>query len=317
MLAVSSSPRRNLRSLDTEKFLRIDVDHIDMASYAALGESRGLDHIYAVEETEFNSCLQSVGNRPIPNPEECWTAASSFIYTKAGEMMEFVSPAIGMGSTARAYLSKDASVVVKVLIYKAVSAAGLCKELAVMKSMQEAGVQEAVRVVDVDWSRSGRNPACQAIVLAMENGGHYALNQIQRSITEWSPILVKITSILENVHGAGYIHGDTNLGNFVYTNPNDIPGSLKLIDFGLASRLFDGPSVISSKHTGFLMTTQCRIKDLFVPFILTRTASWQYPSAVSDAALSTAISELRQLGDNPATRDQAPPYQEIINLISR
>jgi hypothetical protein len=48
-LAVSSSPRRNLRSLDTEKFLRIDVDHIDMASYAALGESRGLDHIYAVE----------------------------------------------------------------------------------------------------------------------------------------------------------------------------------------------------------------------------------------------------------------------------
>jgi hypothetical protein len=54
-------------------------------------------------------------------------------------MMEFVSPAIGMGSTARAYLSKDASVVVKVLKHKAVSAAGSCKELAVIKACKRLG----------------------------------------------------------------------------------------------------------------------------------------------------------------------------------
>lgn len=45
--------------------------------------------------------------------------------------------------------------------------------------------------------------------------------------------------LVEQVHKRGLIHGDIHWGNFVYKNESDIPGTLKLIDYGRAMPYID------------------------------------------------------------------------------
>jgi predicted ATPase/signal transduction histidine kinase len=76
------------------------------------------------------------------------------------------------------------------------------------------------------------------LILVLEDFGGDSLNQwlTRRSltITEWLPLAIQMADCLGQLHAAQVIHKDINPNNIVWNPPT---GTLKLIDFGIATRL--------------------------------------------------------------------------------
>jgi len=271
--------------------------------------------IYEEEENVFSECMMQVEyDSPIPEPESCWTGTMSL---DNGELVVFNKEPLASGASGTSYLSSDAKYVAKVLIRKPATGAELCRERAIMKALRLARVGSTVNVVDIDWTRSELRPACQSVIIAMENGGSKSLAKLRVDTATWLPIAVRMTQILQSVHVAGYLHGDTNLGNFVYSNEEDIAGSLQLIDFGLSSRLYLGRTLIPSKETGLLMKAQTRIKDIYMGFFLAGGIASDAREVGDASPIQVAINALRDLGENRVRRDSEPPYQQITTILNR
>ena len=290
---------------------------VSESATASSESSMAREMMYLVEQREFAGCMEQIeSDLPLPSPEMCWSNTEAMTLSlSTGVEVHFALTPLNTGSAAKAYLSSDESVVVKVLKQRPLSGADLCRERATLKALARGGVGSIVKAVDVDWAKSGIRLACQSLILVMENGGRNPLSKLSTDSAGWAKIGARMTQILEAVHVAGYLHADTNLGNFVYSNTDDIAGSLQLIDFGLSSRLYEGNTLVLGNPRDILIISRTRIKDVFLALLLASSNATDRNPIDGDSAISRAVSTLRGVGDNVVTRDGEPPYADLISLL--
>ena len=92
----------------------------------------------------------------------------------------------------------------------------------------------------------GISDHCRARTMATEFVGRYPLNKIKAAYADRPGLapavagaIAKTIEILAQVHSAGLVHGDIHGKNLVYADVNDVPGTLRLIDYGRAEPFVD------------------------------------------------------------------------------
>jgi len=89
------------------------------------------------------------------------------------------------------------------------------------------------------------------LVIILEDFGAKSLREIfegeqQISIADFLPLAIQITEALGNIHAAHIIHKDINPANIIWNKTTD---QLKIIDFGIASRLpRENPTLINPEQ---------------------------------------------------------------------
>lgn len=275
-------------------------------SGSASVESRSSAHVdssaYATEDRVYTQCMESAESDPILTGT-CFNRDFPVMVLTDGSSVEFDVSSHKEGNSAKSYTSTDGKYIVKVLKVNPQSPSAMCRERGIMHALSSLVGSGIARGVDVDWERSGLSPRCAGTVMVMINSGRWSL--IQYSGSEWKSILKKITNILEQVHASGYFHGDTNMGNFVYSDPDNVAESLTLIDFGLSGR------VTRTTFEPVILNARTRIKDLFMAFVLAR-----FPSGGNlSPGAHGAIEMLRSLGTSPESHDSPPPYSLIYVML--
>ena len=267
---------------------------------------------YEVEETEFALCMHEAGIQS--SVSTCWGAGDSpHIFLMDGRELTFRSEPLGTGASAVSYLSQDEAAVAKVLKVRPATGQELCREKAIMRALENTCASGVVKALRVDWTRSGMDKACQAQILIMENGGSHSMEDNNGfTQSEWDAALVKIVSILQTIHIAGYLHADMNMGNVVFRDRHDVPGTLKVIDLGKAVRLYDSHGVQPSRFTHQIMKMQTRLRDIYMAyFFASLKIKAERNEGLSERAKS-AIKYIESVALNPHTKDSEPLYAEII-----
>ena len=93
------------------------------------------------------------------------------------------------------------------------------------------------------------DPACEARMVIAENVGEFKLSDlstVEGSVIAHSSsvyaITIRMLTIMKMLHDVGVVHRDLHGANWIFGDRLDIPGSLRLVDFGLAEFLADlGP----------------------------------------------------------------------------
>ena len=187
----------------------------------------------------------------------------------------------------------------------------LCKERAVVRALAGAGVAVSVNMYEIDWVGSGKDAVCDGVVAVMENGGEFSL---KGRVMEGSVALevgARMTEILKQVHQLGILHLDTNMGNFVFSDPADIPGTLRIIDFGFAKRLFDESTwtIKPASPTASPLAQVARKRDVLTALTFLRLlVAPGHPRA--DTVLKDVMEELRKGSPN-----EEPMYDEIAEKL--
>jgi len=109
----------------------------------------------------------------------------------------------------------------------------LWRDDAALRLMADTGISPRV----YEPQSMGNSTLCELRTLTMKHAGFRTLLEYFR---ENGPLNVELVSaigrrairMIEKVHERGLIHGDIHWANFVFSNPDDIPGSLMLIDYG-------------------------------------------------------------------------------------
>lgn len=120
----------------------------------------------------------------------------------------------------------------------------LWRDEAALVLMEDAVGVSPIPLVDQGTSMSGG--ICKLRTFVMTNEGMNTLYDLfakndggTLDIETALAIGRRAIRLVEQVHKRGLIHGDIHWGNFVYSNESDVPGSLKLIDYGRAMPYVD------------------------------------------------------------------------------
>ena len=123
----------------------------------------------------------------------------------------------------------------------------LFRDYAALLVMNDTGVTP--RVYDAQYE-SDVSERCKLKIITMERVGNYHLDfayERTGGMTEEQVIAIGRSAIrlIQAIHARGIIHGDIHAGNFVFSDPMDIPGTLKVIDFGRSTpyRTEDGQHI--------------------------------------------------------------------------
>jgi serine/threonine protein kinase len=150
-----------------------------------------------------------------------------------GAVIEFSSQDTNShGKFGEIFISNDNKYVLKRLLMS--SRQIICREKTTLEYPHGLHGNGA-KVVDFA-ADSGVKPGCVSYSILMEKVGNQTL--FGKSFPGNEPLLYLIAArILEIVlllHDAGFVHGDLHMGNFVFSDPKNIVGTIRLIDFGKA-----------------------------------------------------------------------------------
>ena len=147
------------------------------------------------------------------------------------------------GSETSIYITTDESLIVKrVDIGLDFVLDMLWRDEAALRLMEDA---ETVSPVPLINQAQNVSSMCALRCLVMTNEGENTLYDYfdKKGLLDAETTLAigrKAIRLVEQVHKRGLIHGDIHWGNFVYSNESDIPGSLRLIDYGRSMPYMDG-----------------------------------------------------------------------------
>lgn len=126
-------------------------------------------------------------------------------------------------------------------------------------------------------------------------------------LAEWLQIMRQLSDALSRIHGQGILHRDVKPANIMLTNDRSGPGTVKLLDFGLAH----APSLTHLTETGEILGT--------VYYMAPELISQRQVSAAGDIyALGVVLYEMLTLekpflGENPGEIIRAILENEPIN----
>ena len=119
-------------------------------------------------------------------------------------------------------------------------------EKAIQRVLQDNTDREVPRMYTLNPQRTGAdmlNRACRSWSIAMEFVGGNPARKLtaknDHAAVTIGLLIARAIQILKFVHELGIVHGDIHGGNFVYSDPDDIPGTLRLIDFGRSRFVID------------------------------------------------------------------------------
>jgi streptomycin 6-kinase len=115
----------------------------------------------------------------------------------------------------------------------------LWRDDAALRIMADTGISPRVFTNDTLAA-----PICDLRTLTMEKSGFQTLHALFKDRGPLDLDLVvsigrRAIRMVETIHSRGLIHGDIHWGNFVYQDINDIPGTLKLLDYGRSMPYID------------------------------------------------------------------------------
>jgi len=138
------------------------------------------------------------------------------------------------GSLGDVFYSEDEQYVFKRL--KSISADKnlICREKEILFYLN--GLHgDSVKMAEID--PVGIHPSCIANSILMEYAGKYTIKDLLhlgKPPSLKKLLAARMIEIVESLHETGLVHGDLHGGNFVFSNPEDVVGTLRLIDFGRA-----------------------------------------------------------------------------------
>lgn len=110
----------------------------------------------------------------------------------------------------------------------------LCKERAVSSAIGDLN-GHAARIHPI--APHQLSPSCEAATAVFDFAGRFPFADLaSMEPAEQATAAAAAVALLRSVHATGLIHGDVHENNFVFASRRDVGGSLRIIDFGRASR---------------------------------------------------------------------------------
>ena len=109
---------------------------------------------------------------------------------------------------------------------------GLAREKAFGVMMRRVAWTPLVPTVYDIVPGGGVSEHCRMRTLVAENAGSSTLLSTLVTQSEAAAIIARAIEIIKGVHSLGFVHGDVHMANYIYEKRSNIPGTLRLIDFG-------------------------------------------------------------------------------------
>ena len=134
----------------------------------------------------------------------------------------------------------------------------MATEAAVLSILRGRAAGMVPNIFHIETNSAKISHQCRARTIVTEFPGSYTLASLPPpELTDVDPgatvgqvasIIAKVLEIIERVHESGFVHGDIHLNNFVYSDEENVVGTLRLIEFARAAPFIDesGRHVLSS-----------------------------------------------------------------------